>query len=343
MAVNPQQIQKLAKARRRLYYHFVSLLVLATGACVFYAAFFDMDAVGPSWPWLPDFVAFFLPGLPQHLVAFPSRYPSLTVAFGILVWLIRRAMLTLKNAEYEYAWKIWYNDVEPSSVSRCSARFCVVVPRFWWFFIIVMSLIAAVGGLNIWAACQGDCGKIDTPQAPGCADVRGSCRLAPGETVRVTMRADNARNETGVLLEANGSYTARYIRSQGWRDKDIDVGPTGFRFCKDIFGLSRLWWMEWHRPYSEGEWFQVLGRIDDENLVFPLLDSCDASKASPFKAPRDGELVLLVNDIIFNNNAGAMTLEISRQQERSGTAGYDTKAHEVRHCPPPYENGCTDC
>ena len=336
-----KKIKKLAEARRRLYCYFVALVVLATGTFVFYAAFFNMDATEPVWPWLPDFVVVFVPGLPPHLVAFPSRYPSLTVSFVILAWLIRRAMRTLKNAEYEYAWQMRH-DVKPSPVSRRSAQLCVVVPRFRWF-IVVMIVIAAVGILNVWAACQDNCGKIDTPQTPGCANVRGPCRLAPGETVRVTMRADNARNETGILLEANGSYTARHIRSQGWRDKDINVGPTGFRFCKDVFGLSRFWWMEWLRPYPEGEWFQVLGRIDGENPVFPILDSCKATKASPFKAPRDGELVLLVNDIIFKNNTGVMTLEISRQKEGSGTAGCEAKARAVRHCPPPYENGGTDC
>ena len=100
------------------------------------------------------------------------------------------------------------HDVEPSPASRRSARFFVVASRFRWFFIVAVIVIAVVLGLNVWATCQGDCGKIDAPQNPGRADVRGLRQLALGETVCVTMRADNARNETSVLLEANGSYTA---------------------------------------------------------------------------------------------------------------------------------------
>ncbi len=336
-----QKIAKLAEARRRLYCYLIALLVLATGTCVSYSFFFDMDAVVPSWPWLPDFVASFFPGLPQHLVAFPSRYPGLTIAFVILAWGIRRAMLTLKKAEHEYAWQRWHK-VTPSSVSRCSTRWCRVVPRFRWF-IFVLLIIMVVGILNVWATCQDSCGEIATSQIPNRTDVRGPCRLAPGETVQATMRADSAYNETGVWLEANGLYTAQHIGGHEWRDKDIDVCPTGFRFHKDMFGLPRFWWIEWLRPYPQGEWFQVLGRIDRGKPVFPILDSCNPAKASSFKAPRDGELVLLVNDIIFGNNTGVMTLEIGRQKEGSGTVGGNEKACEARHCPPPYENGCTDC
>ena len=149
-------------------------------------------------------------------------------------------------------------------------------------------------------------------------------------------------NGTGILLETSAWYTAQHIRSEGWRDKDIRVNPIGFRFCQNARRLSRFWWMEWLRPYPEGEWFEVLGRIDQEMSVFPVLDSCDAEKPWPFRAPQDGELVLLVNDVIYSNNAGVMTLEIARLGENSRL---DWKATPRRHrvCRPPFERGSQYC
>lgn len=69
-------------------------------------------------------------------------------------------------------------------------------------------------------------------------------------------------------------------------------------------------WLEWLRPYPAGGWYQVVGRIDRGYRVFPVLSNQENREMQPFTftAPADGELVLLVNDLWYSNNAGFMTL-----------------------------------
>ena len=145
-----------------------------------------------------------------------------------------------------------------------------------------------------------------------CVGAQGDCRLALGQSVEVTVRAGEPGNETGVLLEAGESYAARFVGLAGWRDAHLEPAPEGFEFDRDVLGFRRVWWMEWRRPHPQGRRFQLVGRIDRDPDVFPILDADDASTPFTFTAPRDGELVLLVNDMPYENNAGVMTIKISR-------------------------------
>ena len=330
----------MIKLRRSLYWFSGALLLTAAATSAIYAYWVDRGAVEPPFRWLRDLLAIASPGIPPHILDFPSKYPVLLVGFIVVISMIRWAMSVLEQGERQTARSRWAG-VAPWAAWTPGA---IVRPAD----LLVMGALAALLGSvvleSLWEESPQEhiCCEVDATQSLGCTNAHGPCRLAPGEVVRVTMRADEARNHTGVFLEAKAWYTARYISRHGWRDKDISVGPTGFRFCKRAFGLSRFWWMEWLRPHPEGEWFQVLGRIDRAKHPFPLLDSCNATNARPFVAQRAGELVLLVNDLIFSNNSGVMILEIGRPAE-----GYEStveaRAHDMGRCRPSFERECEYC
>ncbi|MCY4123013.1 MAG: hypothetical protein OXG72_19055 [Acidobacteria bacterium] len=333
MGINPV-IKYLGEVQARLYYHLTTLQTIAVGMGAVYAYRFDMDAVPPYAPWLRDLFAIVAPGVAPSILEFPARYPVLFVIFMIVSVTIQRAGAVLKAAQGDAGWALSNGKPVPAVPVWAGA-----IPRVRWL-IVVVGICAGIAAVDLrsTAGCHGGCRGGEPSEPPGCGPVRGECRPGPGETVRVTMRADRARNATGILLEAGAWYTARHIHSEGWRDEDIRVGPTGFRFCENSLGLSRFWWVEWLRPYPQGEWFEVLGRIDGDRLVFPIMDSCDASKPWLFKAPEGGELVLLVNDAIYSNNAGVMTLEIKRSV---GESGQDRpKRRRWRDCRPPFEGRC---
>ena len=141
-----------------------------------------------------------------------------------------------------------------------------------------------------------------------CVGTCGPRRLARRETVRVTVAARRERNETGLLLARGETYTARCVGSEGWRDGSYDAGPQGVEFEGWTRWLART--VEWLRPYPQGGWFQLIGRIDRGRDVFPILDRQNPGKPFAFRAPQDGELVLLVNDVFYGNNGGFLTVEI---------------------------------
>ena len=77
---------------------------------------------------------------------------------------------------------------------------------------------------------------------------------------------------------------------------------------KDGTGTWRKGWSGFG-PYPQGAWFQLIGRIDRGRDVFPIFNQQGEPLA--FRAPEDGEFVLLVNDVIYGNNGGFLTVEIS--------------------------------
>ena len=70
--------------------------------------------------------------------------------------------------------------------------------------------------------------------------------------------------------------------------------------------------MEWLRPNPEGGWFQVIGRVDRSREAFAVLGTSNKATLYEFVAPEDGELVLSVNDVSYENNSGWLTIEIGR-------------------------------
>ena len=157
------------------------------------------------------------------------------------------------------------------------------------------------------ARTTSDSGKITF----ACANATYPCRLKGGESVTVTIRADRVRNYTGVILDGGVSYATQFVEKIEWRDDNREVQPEGFEFEENWVGLPRFWWAKWLRPYPEGLWFQVIGRIKGERDVFPVLDKNDPQQPYSFTT-NSGELVLLVNDICYKNNHGIMRIKIHR-------------------------------
>lgn len=202
-----------------------------------------------------------------------------------------------------------------TSPVRPPGRTVQLVLRAWWALpCIVLSLVALAllwpingsgkTGTTSEAMCKGPV------ESSPCTGVCSPHLLVPGETIRVKVVAHCRRNETGLWLKEGTTYTGKYVSRDGWRDGEYRATPEGVQFPPWLQFAAQ--WVEWLRPYPEGVWFQVVGRIERGREVFPVLDTGDASKPHQFTAPRDGELVILVNDVWYPNNHGFMTVEIGR-------------------------------
>ena len=318
------QLLKFSNTRKWLYYLYVAWIVFSTVA-VLMAPLDTVEPVRWLWwlHWLPDFMAGFAPGLPEYLINVALRYPLQVLALFLVYLLIRRVSFLVKAAEGEYAFQAWQRTAvaganeltTPTPNASLFARTIQCLPPFIRVVIAALALIVLFALLDLIprpadAADRLSISRTLAETAVGCANTRGLCRLAPGEKMQITIRADQRRNETGVWLEEDVSYTARFMGSHDWQDARREVGPQGFEFDPYKFGWRRFWWAEWMRPFREGVWFQVVGRIDRNREVFAVLGAEEASKPHAFKTPASGELVLFVNDAIYWNNRGVMTIEI---------------------------------
>ena len=326
-----RQLRKFAKTRARLYHLMIawSLFAVAIGFLVPVDAIEPVTIESTSWPWwlkwlgclielilsAPRLIAFVIPGLPEHLVDVVTKRPVVAVILLGVYLLIRRASSLAKAAEAEYAFQACQDVsiLEPSAFVRGVGK---VVPPAWltWGVIIGFVLLVLIDQFcRPTHAADMPCtdSTFAETEVDG-ANTYNLRRLASGEKVQVTIRSDRVRNETGVWLEKDVTYTARYMGSHDWRDKEIKALPQGFKFGLNCLRWHRFWWMEWMRPYPEGCWFQVVGRIDQGRKVFPIFYAKDAKELNKFVSPANGELVLLVNDVIYRNNYGVMTIEICR-------------------------------
>lgn len=316
----------LGKKRARLYYLFVAWS-LFTVVVIFLV---PLDAIEPipCLRRLPDLVSIFVPGLPVYLVDVAVRYPVLGGILLLVHGLIRRVSFCVRvHAEKEYAFQAWQRTPtagrnilntqipEPSAFVKCIE---VVAPLLLWFILAVTVVFMLLIVLDCFDPQPSVASQACTTSDPGettyaCANVTYPCRLKAGESVIVTVRSDSVRNYTGVILDAGVPYTTQFVEKAEWRDDKREVTPEGFQFEKNWVGLPRFWWAQWLRPYPEGLWFQVIGRIKGERDVFPVLDK--NYPRQPYSFTTDGgELVLLVNDIRYNNNYGIMRIKIQRQQ-----------------------------
>ena len=317
------RLRILDKARIGLYCLFVAWS-LFTVVVIFLV---PLDAIEPI-PWLrrlPDLVSTFVPGLPVYLVDVAVRYPLVGGILLLTYALIRRTSSLVKAARCEYAFQAWQRTPitinglnppipEPSAFVKCIE---VVAPIFCFILavaVVFMLLIVLDCFDPQPSVASQECTTSDPGEATyACANVTYPCRLKAGESVIVTVRSDSVRNYTGVILDAGVPYTTQFVEKAEWRDDRREVTPEGFQFKKNWVGLPRFWWAQWLRPYPEGLWFQVIGRIKGERDVFPVLDK--NYPRQPYSFTTDGgELVLLVNDIRYNNNYGIMRIEIQRQQ-----------------------------
>ncbi len=318
--VQRARLRRLERTRERLYTFFVVFLVLVLLLFAVAAVVYPADAIEPRWPaWVSGFLVFLLPGLPTNVLDFAAKYPWQvgTVAFAIFV--IRRASWLVKVAAQDYAVQAWLRTPTVGqwrlttpipSPGPLVAAIEVLTPPKSLTGVATIALLVLVA-VNVWSPQKEIVGTSMT--ASGCAGTRGDCLLRTGESVEFAIRADRPRNRTGVLMQAGQQYEARYLGSAGWRDGRHKPGPAGFEFDRDLLGLRRFWWIDWRRPRPSGRWFEVVGRIGRAPEVFPILDAVDPTRPFAFRAPRDGELVLLVNDVPYENNRGVMRIEIRRR------------------------------
>ena len=310
-----QRLRQFDARRMRFYTLSMTFLVLVLPAFLIVAVVYPADAIEARLPWLSAVMALLLPGLPTLVLEFAEKYPWLVFIVGGAIWLLRRAGRVVKEAAQEYAFQAWRRTTAagPGQVKLPMPpnRGLLWAPP-WNATVVVITGLVVLLVVNVFS--PQDVIVSAAADLGACDGVRGECWLGPGESVMMTLRADQPRNETGVLLEAGRAYQARFVGRTAWRDGEkIQPAPEGFQFDADYVGITKYWWLRWRRPLPEGRWFEVVGRIDREPQVFSVLDAADATRPFSFTAPHAGELVLFVNDVPYGNNSGAMTVEISRR------------------------------
>ena len=304
------------KTRARLY-----SLSLAINALVLPGFLTAIAVLGkasdPVAQWPTEIARFFTPGLPANLIAAISKFPvqtiMLTAVVGAICWMNR----VVKLEDDERAFQTWLRvgvAMPPLMPSPAlAARIISRIVGIWRLLPFVVLLVLALGPGSFSSASEavatlGERMVVSVEPESPCIGACGPRRLARGETVYVTVAAKRKRNETGLLLTRGETCTARFILSEGWRDGDHIAEPNGVEFEGWTRYLAKG--VEWLRPYPQGDWFQLIGRIDRGRDVFPILDRQSPAEPFAFQAPEDGELVLLVNDVIYENNHGFLTVEI---------------------------------
>ena len=149
-----------------------------------------------------------------------------------------------------------------------------------------------------------------------CSDVSLAtpARLAPGEHKKMKVYSRCRKNWSGVLLEQGVMYEfeIRKEETRDWCDKTIPGDePVGFSRPPQWYLHPLFWWKRSDRPYPEGNWFQLLGSVDnDSQSVFPI------ETGKPFKSKGTGELHIFVNDAegYYCNNYGSLWLKISNPE-----------------------------
>lgn len=266
----------------------------------------------PKWPWIGDFVAAIAPGLPPRLARLATTYFWQTALMLGLVWALRRGMARLAQAQAEV---ILQRSIRNSAYRVLwRVKFAVAVAKLRWLAVFLLLAALLFISLDVWAGLKSGVELAEKPTqeitAVGCSHVRGNCRLAEGESVRIAIRSDRT-NDTGIWLEAGAIYTSRVLEHSQWTDNGILSPAWGFHFGLNALGIRRFWWAECLRPLPDGRWFQLLGRVDRKKPMLRVLG--DYPKEPHAWAPQhSGELVLMVNDVILRNNTGSMTLELER-------------------------------
>ena len=297
-------LSQFAETRTRLYWMFVALNV--TVASISSVAVIADDAVAPIWPQLADAMRFVIPGLPASLLDVGMMFPVPAIGFGMVIGLTYRICWRVKVEEHDYAFRAAHGPAIPPS--RLVRFIICIAPPVWFAATIVAVAVTATATCWLLYATTW---SADPPALSSgtCGTVQGPCSLGSGETATVMVVSNRKRNRTGLIL-ARGEYTARHVRHDGWRDGGYLAQATGVELDGFVGFLAR--WLAWLRPYPQGDWFQVVGRIDQGRDVFPILDASDATRHYRFQVPHDGELVLLVNDVFYRNNSGVMVIEIGR-------------------------------
>ena len=324
--------------RKKLYYLFVAINLVVLWFIV--AVMILGDAVEPIWQWPVEIARVFMPGLFENLVSVGMRFPMRSIVLAAVILTMYWINRLVKVEEQEWAFQGW-GPVQGAAFSPGpmpkAANKIAMLSRFFPVIYVPVFVLTILCGLVLiiwlkWAvliclftnpSCMASAepgmknGILEKPAC--CADVSGPRRIGVGETVEVQILANRKRNETGLLLLKGEIYTAKYVSHEKWKDGKYSAKPTGVEFDGFVRFFAKS--VAWLRPYPEGKWFQIVGRIDRGHYVFPVLDATDPKKPYQFIAPDDGELVLLVNDVLYRNNSGVMTISIHRPREYSQSPG----------------------
>ena len=327
-------LSRFEKTRLRLYWLTIVILVVTLSIVVLAAVL--GQAVEPISNIPPKLVGFFTPGLPANLIDIAMKFPYAVfiAVIALIVTLMTSRRIQLDENEYAFQrWRTVFGPLaegNPRPVPKPPLLVKVISHVAWTVSTILLitaialvSTVLVVGICFLCSTCSiPDVLRSDSNQSiaqsydrttSGCRpSVVCARQLRSGEKVEVIIAASRKRNETGFLLEEGEIYTAKYISHRNWKDGDFEAHLSGVEF--EGWNRFAAWGMEWLRPYPEGAWFQIIGRIDRSREVFAVLREGSGSKWGEFEAPEDGELVLLVNDVHYENNSGWMTIEIGRPQ-----------------------------
>ena len=313
MTLMNTEVRQLGDARHRLQGILYCLLFLWAVAAVPLIIHLDSFPVVSYWPWIGDFIATIAPGLPPRLAELAAIYPSLTAVVLGLTWALRRGMVNLGRAQAELVLQRSIGNHAYRIPWR--AKFAAAVAKLRWMAVLLLLAALTAVSLDVLADVKSEGEPSDThtqaTAAFGCSDVCGSCYLTQGESVRITIRSDQV-NDTGIWLDAGAIYTLHVLGHFRWTDDGVASPARGFQFKPNAIGIRAFWWAERLRPMPDGRWFQVVGRVDRSRPYFRALGE-DPGAPYAWVPPRDGELVLMVNDVILRNNTGSMTLELSRK------------------------------
>ncbi len=307
--------------RKKLYYLFVAINLVVLWFIV--VVIILGDAVEPIWRWPVEIARVFMPGLLENLVTVGMRFPMPGIVLAAIILTMYWLNRLVKAEEQEWAFQGWGATrgaaFLPSPMPKAAKNIAMLSRFFPVIYISVFVLtallillisICLLSNLSSRAFAQPGTknGILEKPAC--CADVSSPRRIGVGETAEVQILANRKRNETGLLLLKGETYTAKYVSHHKWKDGEYSAKPTGIEFDGFVRFFARS--VEWLRPYPEGVWFQIVGRIDRGHYVFPVLGVKGSEQPHKFKAPDDGELVLLVNDVWYRNNSGVMTISIHR-------------------------------
>ena len=151
--------------------------------------------------------------------------------------------------------------------------------------------------------------------------------LEVGQEADVIVLAERQRNDTHILMRAEGRYELTVAETQHWRDGDLPpCGPCGWHendpgLAPFFDGLDRMKLplirlARDRRVEPEANWFELIGILRHQDGE----DQIRISGNTTYTAPADGRFLALANDVAsridlfdtYDNNEGWLVLNLRR-------------------------------
>lgn len=152
--------------------------------------------------------------------------------------------------------------------------------------------------------------------------------LEVGEDADVIVLAERQRNDTNILMQANGQYELSVAETQHWRDGDLPpCGPRGWRLGDarmqpsfrglDRIKLPLIRLARNRRVVHKANWFELIGILVDEA---GREHRVRIGAGKTYTAPCDGRFLAMANDIAsrvdlldsYDDNEGWLVLNVRR-------------------------------